>query len=124
MRCLLVLSVLAAVVAAAPHPQDISFDEVEAAPDPVIITPSAAVASQVATVAPVADQIAAAAAAVLADPAVNDTLSSSKRDIVARDASTPCAKQPLGKGPVASPDSAEAFQALDALTVSLDHTAS
>ncbi|TIA09240.1 hypothetical protein D6C81_08785 [Aureobasidium pullulans] len=115
MRAFFTLPVLAAVVAAAPRPQDIDLDQVEQAADPVLITPPVDVVSQVVNVAAVTEQAAAASAAVYADPAVNDGSSSKKRGVVARDES-PCAKQPKGSGPVATPDTVEAFLALDKLS--------
>jgi hypothetical protein len=120
MRSFFTLPVLAAVVAAAPRPQDINFDQVEQAADPVIITPAVNVAAQVATVAAVTEQAAAASAAVSAEPAINSALPVAERSLVER-AST-CTKQKAGKGPVASPDTPEAFLALDELSVSLDHS--
>ncbi|KAG9560458.1 hypothetical protein KCU71_g4293, partial [Aureobasidium melanogenum] len=114
MRSFFTLPVLAAVVAAAPRPQDIDFDQVEQATDPVIITPAIDVATQVATVAAVTEQAAAASAAVSAEPAVNSALPVNERDLVARDSA--CAKQKPGNGPVASPDTPEAFLALDQLS--------
>ena len=117
MRSFVTLSVLAAIAAAAPRPQDIDFDQVEQAADPVIITPAVNVATQVATVAAVTEQAAAASAAVSADPAVNNASPVAERDIVER-AST-CTKQKAGKGPVATPDTPEAFLALNELSVSL-----
>jgi hypothetical protein len=120
MRSFFTLPVLAAVVAAAPRPQDINFDQVEQAADPVIITPAVDVATQVATVAAVTEQAAAASAAVSAEPATNSALTIVERDTVER-AST-CTKQKAGKGPVASPDTPEAFLALDELSVSLDYS--
>ncbi|THY53622.1 hypothetical protein D6C99_03762 [Aureobasidium pullulans] len=115
MRAFFTLPVLAAVVAAAPRPQDIDLDQVEQAANPVLITPPVDVVSQVVNVAAVTEQAAAASAAVYADPAVNDGSSSKKRGVVARDES-PCAKQPKGSGPVATPDTVEAFLALDKLS--------
>lgn len=116
MRSFFTLPVLAAVVAAAPRPQDIDFDQVEQAPDPVIITPAVDVATQVATVAAVTEQAVAASAAISAEPAVNSDSSVNARDIVGRDSA--CAKQKPGSGPVASPDTPEAFLALSQLSVS------
>lgn len=116
MRSFFTLPVLAAVVAAAPRPQDIDFDQVEQAADPVIITPAIDVATQVATVAAVTEQAAAASAAVSAEPAVNSALPVNERDLVGRDST--CAKQKPGNGPVASPDTPEAFLALGQLSVS------
>lgn len=117
MRSFLALPVLIAVVAAAPRPQDIDFDQVEQAADPVIVTPAVDVATQIATVAAVTEQAAAASAAISAEPAVPtaDSTSSSKRSLEARDAA--CAKQPAGKGPVASPDTPAAFLASTDLAV-------
>ncbi|KAG9674770.1 hypothetical protein KCU99_g4292, partial [Aureobasidium melanogenum] len=114
MRSFFTLPVLAAVVAAAPRPQDIDFDQVEQAADPVIITPAIDVATQVATVAAVTEQAAAASAAVSAEPAVNSALPVNERDLVGRDST--CAKQKPGNGPVASPDTPEAFLALGQLS--------
>ncbi|KAG9658703.1 hypothetical protein KCU64_g4346, partial [Aureobasidium melanogenum] len=114
MRSFFTLPVLAAVVAAAPRPQDIDFDQVEQAADPVIITPAIDVATQVATVAAVTEQAAAASAAVSAQPAINNASTVNERDLVARD--SVCVKQKPGKGPVASPDTPEAFLALDELS--------
>jgi hypothetical protein len=121
MRSFFTLPVLAALVAAAPRPQDIDFDQVEQAADPVIITPAADVATEVATVAAITEQAAAASAAVSADPAINTASPVSERDVVERDST--CAKQKAGKGPVAKPDTPEAFLALDALSVSIELSA-
>lgn len=117
MRSFFTLPVLAAVAAAAPRPQDIDFDLIEQAADPVLITPAVDVATQVATVAAVTEQAAAASAAVSAVPAINNASFVNERDIVTRDSA--CAKQKAGKGPVASPDTPEAFLALNELSVSL-----
>ncbi|CAD0114378.1 unnamed protein product [Aureobasidium uvarum] len=114
MRSFFTLPVLAAVVAAAPRPQDIDFDLVEQAADPVLVTPAIDVATQVATVAAVTEQAAAASAAVSAEPAMNSASPVTKRDLGTRDST--CAKQKAGKGPVASPDTPEAFLALDQLS--------
>lgn len=117
MRSFLTLPVLAALVAAAPRPQDIDLDQVEQAADPVVITPAADVATGVATVAAITEQAAAASAAVSEDPATNTALPIAERDVIARDST--CAKQKAGKGPVAKPDTPAAFLALDALSVSI-----
>lgn len=117
MRSFFTLPVLAAVVAAVPRPQDIDLDQVEQAPDPVIVTPAVDVATQVVTVAAVTEQAAAASAAVSAEPAVNSDSSLDARDLVGRDSA--CAKQKPGSGPVASPDTPEAFLALSQWSVSL-----
>ena len=121
MRSFFTLPVLAALVAAAPRPQDIDLDQVEQAADPVIITPAADVATEVATVAAITEQAAAASAAVSQDPAANTASPVSERDVLERDST--CAKQKPGKGPVAKPDTPEAFLALDALSVSIELSA-
>ncbi|CAD0085486.1 unnamed protein product [Aureobasidium vineae] len=120
MRSFFTLHVLAAVVAAAPRPQDIDFDLVEQAADPVLITPALDVATQVATVAAVTEQAAAASGAVSAEPAINSASPVTERDLVARDST--CAKQKAGRGPVASPDTPEAFLVLDHLSKILSTT--
>jgi hypothetical protein len=102
MRSTLIVSAFAALAIAAPRPQDIEWDQVDASPDPEIYTPPTNV-----TVDTVAIQPASAASAI-ASAAVTDVASttdlSQKRDILKvadllgkRDAD--CAVQPAGSGP-------------------------
>ncbi|KAH0365382.1 ubiquitin carboxyl-terminal hydrolase, partial [Aureobasidium melanogenum] len=109
MRSSILLVLLPSLALAAPYPQDIDLDAVDAAPDPVIVTPAVDVVAQTATAAPIAQQTESAAAAIATDPATGST-SASKRDLLeTRDGS--CAKQPKGAGPVISPDTVDAFMA-------------
>lgn len=104
--------------------QTIDFDGVNAAGTPVIVTPAVAVASQTASVLPVAAQASAAAAS--ASAALNsdsdstlttgdddDSTSSKKikRNSVFGKRDGDCSAQPQGSGPVPSPDTPSAFLA-------------
>ncbi|KAJ9666778.1 hypothetical protein H2201_003182 [Coniosporium apollinis] len=104
---------------AAPQPQDIDIEAVEAAPDPVMITPAVAIPSQAATGAAAVVEAAAAIEVSLLkrtdmvcggeeDPSACIEVET-KRDVhvVKRDGD--CSKQPVGSGPVPSPDTAAAF---------------
>lgn len=106
MRYSYIIPALAGLAFAAP--QGIDIDGVEAAADPVFVTPVATVATQLATVVPVAEQAAAASEGISTAPASPTTTASSKRSLIGRDGT--CAKQPAGSGPVASPDTVQAFQ--------------
>ena len=97
MRHSLVLSTLAGLTLAMPHPQAIDLVSVSKAPKPVIINPAI-------------------------DTAVNSDLYSpddgsdtKKRSLEKRDGD--CSKQPDGAGPVASPDTSAAFLASSDLQV-------
>lgn len=83
MRSAIVFSALVGMALAAPRPQDIDFAGVDAAPDPVIVTPAYDVAQQSA-------------------PTRKRNAAIQKRD-------GNCAPQPKGSGPVTSPDTPEAF---------------
>lgn len=106
MRYSYIVPALAGLALAAP--QGIDIDAVLAAADPVFVTPAANVATQVASVVPVASQAAAASAAISADPVSATTTVSSRRSLIRRDGT--CAKQPIGSGPVAKNDTVEAFK--------------
>lgn len=114
--------------------QDIDIDGVIAAGSPDIVTPAFAVASQTASVVPIAAQASAAAASAIADlTSDNSTLDSST---TADDSSTTsrrsvqrsvpyvskrdgtCSAQPAGYGPVASPDTPANFVGSTTLSVS------
>ncbi|KAI5247455.1 hypothetical protein E4T43_02060 [Aureobasidium subglaciale] len=96
--------------------QDIDFDGIDAAPDPVVVTPAVAVASQTVSVAPVAQQASAAAASVTI--ALDNGASSlestpapvEKRSIPYKRDGT-CAAQPSGSGYVPTPDTPQTFLA-------------
>lgn len=99
MRSTLIISTLAALALAAPRPQDIEFDQVDAAPDPVIVTPPVDGSSETVSVQP------SAAISTIAAAAVTDTASANdKRDFLEflgkRDGD--CSAQPKGTGPTVS----------------------
>lgn len=101
MRSTLIVSAFAALALAAPRPQDIEFDQVDAAPDPVIVTPPVDGTSSSVALQP-SSAIAAAASAVVTDTATTtDTATNDKRDFLGflskRDSN--CAVQPAGTGP-------------------------
>ncbi|KAI5250425.1 hypothetical protein E4T43_00013 [Aureobasidium subglaciale] len=80
MRSSFLYALLPTLALAAPRPQDINLDAVDAAPDPVIVTPAVAVVAQTATAAAIAAQTLSAAAAIATDPASTDTTGIEKRD--------------------------------------------
>ena len=101
MRSTLIVSAFAALALAAPRPQDIEFDQVDAAPDSEITTPPTDVTVDIVANQPVASVL-AAATAVVTDVA---STTNQKRDVMdvldriaKRDA--PCAAQPTGSGPI------------------------
>ena len=100
----LLLSMLVGLSLGAPHPQEISFDDVLAAGAPVIVTPALNVVAQTASVAPTAKVASSAAAAIATDPATVDKRSLRKRNGT-------CAAQLKDSGPVPSPDTPAAFSA-------------
>ena len=95
MRSAIIVSAFVALAAAAPRPQEIEFDLVDAAPDAVPVVPPINVTSDDVEVAPVASAVAAAVADVtsVATTQKRDFLdlasSLSRRDIA-------CEKQPAG----------------------------
>lgn len=110
----ILISALVGLACAAPRPQEIALDEIEALPTPSFVTPLVAVASQGATVANLEAQISAASSAIsVSPPSATTTAASSKRDIAKRDGT--CKPYAKGSGPVPSPDTPAAFLAFDAL---------
>lgn len=102
MRSTLIISAFAVLAVAAPRPQDIEFDQVDAAPDPTIYTPPTNVTVDDVEIQP------ASVASAIASAAVTDVASTTdptqKRDLLEltdligkRDAD--CAVQPAGTGP-------------------------
>ena len=89
MHSTLILSTLVGLAIAAPRPQLMNLDAIDAAPDPVFMTPSYDVVSET--------------------PAV------SKRGTLVQKRDGTCAQQPDGYGPVASPDTVDAFIAFPTL---------
>lgn len=100
MRSTLIVSAFAALAVAAPRPQDIEWDGVDAADAPVIVTPPVGVIDNAAAVSlqPSASVTSIAVAAVTDTASTND-----KRDFLEhlslgkRDGN--CAAQPAGTGP-------------------------
>lgn len=98
MRSTLIVSAFAALALAAPHPQDIEFDQVDAAPDAEIVTPPTDVTSDTVAVQPVSQAVA------LGSTSVTDTTTTQKRDFleVANTLSKregDCSAEPAGTGP-------------------------
>lgn len=94
-------------VAAAPAPQDIDFDLAYALPNPTF-TEAVGATAQVVTYNPTTILSAAAAQITASNtntdvPAATTSLSNQKRGA--------CSAQPLGAGPIPSPDTASAFAA-------------
>ena len=89
----LIISTFAALALAAPRPQLINLDAVDAAPDPVFVTPSYDVVTE------------------------NPTVSRRDARIQRRDGT--CAQQPDGYGPATTPDTVDAFSSSSALQVIL-----
>lgn len=93
----LLLAVLVGVAIAAPAPQLMDLDAIDAAPDPVLVTAPVDVAQNVPAPAP-------------SDPLIPITTPNTKRavdNIEKRDGN--CATQPPGSGQVSTPDTATAF---------------
>jgi hypothetical protein len=102
MRSTLIVSAFAALALAAPRPQDIDFDEVDATPDPTIYTPPTNVTVDVVDIQP------ASAASAVASAAVTDVASTSdpteKRDMMEivdqlKPRTADCGALPDGSGP-------------------------
>ena len=107
MRAALILPVLAGLAVAAPRPQDIDLAGVDAAPDPVMVTPAYDVVSQSATAAPT----------LSIQPITTDAVGLRKRRAPVEKRDGDCAPQPLGSGPVPTPDTADAFRSFSKLAV-------
>ena len=98
MRSTIIVSAFAALALAAPRPQEIEFDQVEAVPDTTPIVPPTDVTVDTVDIAPKADVVAAAEAAV------TEVATTSKRafldgsDNLSKRAEI-CKPQPAGTGP-------------------------
>lgn len=100
MRSAIIISALTALALAAPRPQDIEFDQVDAAPDVDLVTPPV-----IGTTDSVVIQPSSAAISIGAD-AVTD-VATTKRDLLRQRGSFGkrdgnCAVQPAGTGPQVS----------------------
>lgn len=98
MRSAIILSAFAALALAAPRPQDIEFDLVDASPDPDIVTVDSSVTTtDTVPVQPVAEAVAVASAAVTDVASTTDP--SQKRDFLELTGRNPdCAAEPAGSG--------------------------
>lgn len=100
MRSTFVVSAFAALALAAPRPQDIEFDLVDAAPDPVVSAAPFTGSSETVTLQP------AAAVVTIADASVTDTATTNdKRDfleVISKRGDGDCSAQPKGTGPTVS----------------------
>lgn len=108
---ILVSAALAGLAVAIPRPQGIAPDGV-ALQRPSMVTPAVDVVSEAAAVLPVAAQAAAASAAIAAS---TETGVAKRAHVVERDGT--CAPQSTGSGPVATPDTPDAFLENSALWV-------
>lgn len=123
MRAALLLPALLGSCLAAPRPQDIDIDAVEAAPDPVFVTPAVAVASQTLSVAAESAVAKSAAADISTDPAVPAATGLAKRlepvtllkpvTLLEGD----CSKQTKGSGQVPSDPSPGGYLAYEPFKV-------
>lgn len=101
MRSTLIVSAFAALALAAPRPQDIDFDEVDATPDPTIYTPPTNVTVDVVEIQPASAALAVASAAVTDVASTTDP--TEKRDIMEvadmlKPRTTDCGALPDGSG--------------------------
>ena len=94
MRSALIISALAGLALAVPVPQDIDLDGVDAAADPIFVAPPYDVAT---------------------DNGSEGTVVVERSILDKRDGN--CATQPAGSGPVASPDTVDAFLSSTTLQV-------
>lgn len=101
----LLLAAVAGLAAAAPRPQDIDPDVVNALPSPTLLGPAVTASSEVVLYAS-SSVISSIQAAVSAAPSSDSGDSSEKRK---RQAASTCQPQPSGSGPVANPDTVSAF---------------
>ncbi len=88
----LIISALAALALAAPTPQDIEFDQVDAAPDPIVYTPPSDGGIESVSVLPDTAVIAIADKAVTSEPTTEKRGLLGKRD-------GDCSATPAGTGP-------------------------
>lgn len=129
MKGLIILTLLPSLALALPRPQDIDLDAVEAAADPIFVTPAVNVVAQTASDAPSANptylpaatssstdddqSLSSAAASASASSSAQNTATQqeddhSKRHLFeARDGN--CAELPKGSGPVINPDTVDSF---------------
>jgi len=108
MHKLFLVSALLGSALAIPRPQEIALEEIETLPTPSLVTPAVAVASQTASILPLASQVAAASSALsLSPPSASSTLAAKRSRLEGRDGT--CMPQLVGSGPVSKPDTVKAF---------------
>lgn len=91
MRSALLSLGLAAFAVAAPRPQDLDFEAIEAAPDPALMGPPVELAAQEVVYDP-----AAASASATAEVTTLPTVLARRDVVVKRGVNDPCAPQPDG----------------------------
>jgi hypothetical protein len=102
MRSTLIISAFAALALAAPRPQDIEFDQVDAAPDAEIVTPPTDVTSDTPVTQPVSQAVS------IGSTSVTDTTTTQKRDFLevanslSKRGDGDCSAEPAGTGPQVS----------------------
>ncbi|PQE04650.1 Galactose oxidase protein [Rutstroemia sp. NJR-2017a BBW] len=105
MRSTIIATVLIALVAAAPRPQSIDLNTIDALPDAAVVKPPVAVESDTPSIQPSAAATSIAAAVVTSTAQRRNFL-----DVIgAKQKRDACAVQPDGYGPVSSPDTADGF---------------
>ena len=110
MRSFVTVVALVGLVAAIPHPQLIDLDAVDAADDPVFVTPPLDVVSNL----PAALTTTSVAPITTDDPGASKL----KRSYQVEKRDGNCAPQPSGSGPAITPDTASAFLAAPTFQVS------
>jgi hypothetical protein len=113
MRSILLAPAIIGLVVAAPAPQDIDFDLAYALPNPTF-TQAIGVTAQTVSYNPTTVYAAAAAQVTQTDIDSDAAVATDAVSVIKRAAA--CATQPVGYGPVPSPDSVSAFYALPAIS--------
>ncbi|KAG9604895.1 hypothetical protein KCU77_g774, partial [Aureobasidium melanogenum] len=108
MKSIILTYLLAGLVTAAPRPQDIDFDLAYAVPNP---TYSEAIGATAQSVVINPSVVYSAAAAQITDTVADTAGVATATAQVANQKRAACASQPVGAGPVPSPDTASAFLA-------------
>ena len=99
MRSAIIVSAFAALAIAAPRPQEIEFDQVEAVPDTNPVVPPTDVTVDNVDVAPKAEVVAAAEAAVTEVATTSKRAFLDGRDGLSERDDVICKPQPAGTGP-------------------------
>jgi hypothetical protein len=113
MRSVFLAPAILGLVAAIPAPQDIDFDLAYALPNPTF-TQAIGVTAQTVSYNPTT--VYAAAAAQVTHSVVDSEVAVATDANFVKKRAAACATQPVGYGPVPSPDSVSAFYALPAIS--------